>query len=128
MPIHGPFAEFSVVNLLCDQPIKLSGPDIAVVQAACQLYVTLGLTLATGALPLPFEKLPALTKRELQCLYWVCVGKHDVETGKILGISANTVRGYIDSTKVKLGVETRAELSIRAQASGLLVPDRQGLF
>ncbi len=56
------------------------------------------------------------------------VGKHDVETGRILGISAHTVRGYIDSIKVKLGVETRPELSIRAQASGLLVPDRHGMF
>jgi len=128
VPIHGPFGEFSVVNLLCDEPIKLSKPEIGIIQAACQLYASLGLTLATGALPLPLDNLPALTKRELQCLFWMCVGKHDVETGRILGISAHTVRGYIDSIKVKLGVETRPELSIRAQASGLLVPDRHGMF
>jgi DNA-binding CsgD family transcriptional regulator len=101
---------------------------MGVIQGACQIYVTIGLTLATGALPLPPGDPPALTRRERQCLFWMCMGKHDVDTAKIPGISPHTVRGYLDATKLKLGVETRPELSLKALASGLLVPDRGGMF
>jgi DNA-binding CsgD family transcriptional regulator len=128
VPIHGPFGEFSIVNLLCDAPIRLSVAEMGVIQGVCQIYVTVGLTLATGALPLPPDSLPALSKRERQCLFWMCMGKHDVDTAKILGISAHTVRGYLDAIRLKLGVETRPELSIKALVSGLLVPDRGGMF
>jgi DNA-binding CsgD family transcriptional regulator len=67
---------------------------------------------------------PALSRRERQCVYWMAMGKHDGETALILDISAHTVREYIDSAKVKLGAQTRPELSLRALACGLLAPDR----
>jgi DNA-binding CsgD family transcriptional regulator len=128
VPIHGPFGEFSVVNLLANHAITLSDEEIAIIKGVCQIYVAVGLTLASGALPLPADDMPNFSRRERQCLYWMSMGKHDADTAKILGISAHTVRGYLDTAKVKLGVETRPELSLRALASGLLVPDRGGMF
>jgi DNA-binding CsgD family transcriptional regulator len=125
VPIHGPFGEFSVVNLLSDRDIALSEEEISILQSVCNIYASVGLTLMRGALP-P-SPLPALTRRERQCLYWMSVGKHDGDTAKILGLSAHTVRGHLDAVRGKLGVETRPELSLRALAYGLLVPD-QGLM
>jgi len=128
VPIHGPFGEFSVVNLLCDHEIWMPQHDRAIVSGVCQIYVSLGLTLDGGALALPRDTTPSLSRRERQCLYWMCMGKHDIDTAEILGISPHTVRGYLDAAKIKLGVETRPELSLRALASGLLVPDRGGML
>ena len=124
VPIHGPFGEFSVVNLLCQRRIRLADEEIAMLSGICAVYAGLGLNFAQGALPSPPAAAPALSRRERQCVYWMSMGKHDGETALILGISAHTVREYIDSAKVKLGAQTRPELSLKALACGLLVPDR----
>ncbi len=123
VPIHGPFGEFSVVNLLCDHRIVLTDEEMAMLKGVCNVYASLGLNFLQGALPGPPMPTPPMSRRERQCLYWMAMGKHDGETAIILGISTHTVREYLDSAKVKLGVETRPELSLRALACGLLVPD-----
>jgi len=123
VPIHGPFGEFSVVNLLCGRRIVLTDEEMAMIKGVCNIYASLALSLSQGALPIPVSASPPLTRRERQCVYWMCVGKRDWETAKILGISTHTVRDYLDSAKIKLDAETRAELSLKALACGLLVPD-----
>ena len=124
VPVHGPYGEFSVVNLLCDHRIILDGEETAILKGVCGIYASLGLNFLQGALPGPPMPTPPLSRRERQCLFWMSMGKHDGETAIILGISAHTVREYLDSAKAKLGVETRPELGLRALACGLLVPDR----
>ena len=64
-----------------------------------------------------------LTPREQQCLHWMSQGLHDKQTAKTLGISPHTVREHIESAKQKLGVETRGQMTLKALAWGLLVPD-----
>lgn len=124
VPIHGPFGEFSVVNLLSERRIKLTAEPTAAVQGVCHIYACLGLNLIKGPVVEPIDASVELSRRERQCIYWMSVGKHDSETARILGISVHTVREYLDSAKVKLHVETRPELSLKALAMGLLVPDR----
>lgn len=124
VPIHGPFGELSVVNLLSDANIDLSGEEVAMLHGVCCIYATLGLNLSEGVLPMAPLPAPTLSRRERQCIYWMSVGKHDVETAKILGISPHTVRIYLDGAKEKFMVETRPELCLKALACGLLVPDR----
>jgi DNA-binding CsgD family transcriptional regulator len=124
VPIHGPFGEFSVVNLLSERRIRLSAEQIAAIQGVCHIYACLGLNLVKGPVVEPVDAHAELSRRERQCIYWMCVGKHDSQTARILGISAHTVRDYLDSAKLKLQVETRPEMSLRALAMGLLVPDR----
>ena len=124
VPIHGPFGEFCVVNLPCDHKIVLDTQEAALLRGACQVYAALGLNFAKGALPGPPEPIPPLTKRERQCVYWMAQGKYDGETAIILGISLNTVREYLFSAKVKLGVETRPQMALKALVCGYLVPDR----
>jgi len=123
VPIHGPFGEFSVVNLLSDCRIDLADEEIGVLRGVCNVYASVALTIAEGALPSPPAAEPSLSRRERQCIYWMAMGKHDAQTAEILGISAHTVREYLDSAKAKLAVETRPEMSLKALAFGLLVPD-----
>lgn len=55
-----------------------------------------------------------LSKRQLQCLQWVSVGKSDWEIGRILGISQHTVHRHIEGAKKKLNVSTRVQAVIAA--------------
>jgi DNA-binding CsgD family transcriptional regulator len=124
VPIHGPFGEFSVVNLLSRTPIKVDDEQAMVLQGVCHMYVTAGHNLIDGVATSTPEPMPTLSLRERQCVYWMTMGKHDVETAIILSISVNTVNGYLSTAKTKLGVQTRAALSLKALVYGLLIPDR----
>lgn len=127
VPIHGPFGEVSVVNLLSETKIHFAEEDMAVLHAVCSIYASVGLNLLQGPLPGPTEPAPALSRRERQCVYYMCMGKLDAETAHLLGISIHTARGYLNSAKVKLGCESRPEMSLKALSYGMLVPD-QGMM
>jgi transcriptional regulator EpsA len=69
-----------------------------------------------------------LTARELEVLTWVCDGKTSAEIAAILGIARSTVRNQIQSTLVKLRVNTRSQAVAKAIKKGLVVnrqPDSQ---
>ena len=124
VPVHGPYGEFSVVNLLSDAPLDLGEADRNLLQALSSLYASFSLNLLDAPLPELDEQAKSLTRRELQSLYWMSMGKHDPEIALILQISPLTVRDYIDGAKQKLGVQTRPELARKAMTIGLLLPDR----
>ncbi|QUD90128.1 helix-turn-helix transcriptional regulator [Phenylobacterium montanum] len=123
VPIHGPFGEMSVINLLSAVDISLSDDEIAMLQGVCSIYAANGLNLVQGVLPLARTPALGLTPREQQCIFWMSVGKHDADTAEILKISPHTVRAHLDSAKTKFMVETRPELCMKALAHGILVPD-----
>lgn len=60
-----------------------------------------------------------LTKREIQCLYYMLQGKSAKETGEVLFISHRTVETYINQLKRKFKCHTKLELlsKINSQAS-----------
>ena len=69
-----------------------------------------------------------LTARELEVLTWVCDGKTSAEIAAILGISRSTVRNQIQSTLVKLRVNTRSQAVAKAIQKGQIInrqPDSQ---
>ncbi|MDR3511058.1 MAG: autoinducer binding domain-containing protein [Caulobacteraceae bacterium] len=123
VPVHGPYGEFSVVNLLSDRKIVLSDAERAVFEGSAQVYASQGLTLLFGALGAGPAPKTALTRREQECVYWMAQGKHDAEIAVILGLSQHTVRIYIDAAKTKLEVQTRPQLIAKALTFGYLVPD-----
>lgn len=51
-----------------------------------------------------------LTKRELDCLFWLGRGKTIVETALILNISARTVKAHVNSAKEKLNCINQFQL------------------
>ena len=55
-----------------------------------------------------------VSAREADILLWVAQGKTNFETGKILDISAGTVKKHLDNIYAKLGVEGRNAATLRA--------------
>lgn len=70
------------------------------------------------------EGLPnaALTRREQECLVWSAEGKSSWETGRILGISENTVIFHLRNAGRKLNVSNRQQAVARAISLGLIKP------
>lgn len=66
--------------------------------------------------------LQPLTERELEVLTWVGEGKTSAEIASILGIARNTVRNQIQSTLIKLRVNTRSQAVAKAIKKGLVTP------
>lgn len=69
-----------------------------------------------------------LTTRELEVLTWVSDGKTSAEIADILGVARSTVRNQIQSTLVKLRVNTRSQAVAKAIKKGLVInrqPDSQ---
>jgi len=64
-----------------------------------------------------------LTKREVDVLQMIAKGYSRPETGKLLGLTSNTVSSYTKIIYQKLGVSRRAEAVVEAVRLGLINPD-----
>lgn len=62
------------------------------------------------SLPLLSSNYYGLTKRQMECLYYITKGKTVKQAATTLGLSPKTVEHYIEATKSKLGCSTRSEL------------------
>ncbi|MER7756201.1 LuxR C-terminal-related transcriptional regulator [Kitasatospora sp. NPDC097643] len=65
---------------------------------------------------------PPLTRREHEVLRWAATGRTNPEIAARLGLTCNTVTGYLKAAMHKLGVRNRTELALAARESGLLDP------
>ncbi|MEV7600869.1 LuxR C-terminal-related transcriptional regulator [Kitasatospora sp. NPDC089797] len=70
------------------------------------------LTRATPSAP--------LTPREHEVLRWAATGRTNPEIAAHLGLTCNTVTGYLKSAMHKLGVRNRTELALTAREAGLV--------
>lgn len=74
---------------------------------------------------LPFEpsrisEEPRLTTRELDVLRCIGRGLRVAEAARLLGLSENTIAGYVKALYRKLNVSSRAEVAIEAARRGLI--------
>jgi LuxR family quorum-sensing system transcriptional regulator CciR len=60
----------------------------------------------------PLRPRPRLSRRELQCLRLVAMGKTDWEIGKILGLGIETARQYVKRARAAYGVASRTQLVV----------------
>lgn len=60
------------------------------------------------------------SKRELEILAWICLGKTNDEIGRILSISEFTVKNHVQRILAKLGVQNRTQAATRALSLGLV--------
>ncbi|MGL4542256.1 MAG: helix-turn-helix transcriptional regulator [Polymorphobacter sp.] len=63
---------------------------------------------------------PRLTQRQLECVVLAAKGKSNWVSGKLLGLSPDTVHKYLESAKRRYGVSSRTELVVRALYDGQL--------
>ncbi len=67
------------------------------------------------------SRLPALTKRERECLSWAAEGKTSWEIGQLLNISERTSIFHLQNATRKLGVSGRQAAIARAVSLGLII-------
>ncbi|MEQ1512313.1 MAG: LuxR family transcriptional regulator [Lysobacteraceae bacterium] len=67
------------------------------------------------------SRLPALTKRERECLSWAAEGKTSWEIGQLLNISERTSIFHLQNATHKLGVSGRQAAIARAVSLGLII-------
>ncbi|MFJ9459837.1 LuxR C-terminal-related transcriptional regulator [Kitasatospora sp. NPDC101447] len=68
----------------------------------------------------PTAPVRPLTPREHEVLRWAATGRTNPEIAARLGLTCNTVTGYLKSAMHKLGVRNRTELALAARESGLV--------
>ena len=66
----------------------------------------------------PMQRAVSLSKREVQTISWIALGKSSWETSKILGISEHTVNDHIERAVRKLKVSNRTEAVAAAIMTG----------
>lgn len=126
LPIHGPGGEFGVISFASD-----TRPSLDFDSQLMQLMPALSLIRdyafesslqfiheVKGA-----EPVPRLTKRELEVLSWVMVGKSSWEISKITSCSEATVNFHIANVRQKFNVNTRQQALVKAISLGLLSPE-----
>lgn len=61
-----------------------------------------------------------LSKRELQCMFYILRGKKSKEIGLILNLSKRTIDFYIDNIKNKMGCQNKTELILAGLSAGYM--------
>jgi DNA-binding NarL/FixJ family response regulator len=64
--------------------------------------------------------LKTVTKREIEVLQWLHMGKTNWEISTILNISPTTVKNHVQNIIRKLGVENRGQAAVKALSLGLI--------
>lgn len=122
LPIHGPHGEFGVVSFASD---ALPEPrDTARAMANLSLIRDYAFESSLRFIkPQPLQERPRLTRRELEVLNWVMVGKSSWEISKITNCSEATVNFHIGNVRQKFGVSTRQQALVKAIGMGILTPE-----
>lgn len=129
LPIHGPLGEFGVLSFASD-----ARPDASAARAMHEVLPMLSLVrdyaFASSA---RFRDenarqderagTPRLTKRELEVLQWVMVGKSSWEIARITNCSEATVNFHLANVRQKFDVNTRQQAVVKAIALGLITPE-----
>ena len=118
VPIHGPGGYQALISMAAMKPLALSTRDKAVIQAmAHAIHGRCHQTIGFGWRSKP---LPKFSRRELDCMRWVAMGKSDAEIGIILGLAGATAHFHVEKVKKKLETSSRTEAVAILILDGLL--------
>jgi LuxR family quorum-sensing transcriptional regulator LasR len=125
-PIHGPNGEFGVLSFASDTRPDRDGEDV-IIRALPALSLIRDYAFESSLrflAPKPAaEAVPRLTRRELEVLKWVMVGKSSWEISKITACSEATVNFHIGNVRQKFNVNTRQQALVKAISLGMLTPE-----
>lgn len=126
-PIHGPNGEFGVVSFASDSlPSEQFGAHASSALAELSLirdYAFESSLKFVGARS--GDDAPRLTRRELEVLNWVMVGKSSWEISRITRCSEATVNFHMGNIRQKFKVNTRQQALVKAIALGIISPEDQ---
>ena len=115
VPFHGPGGYLGLITMAGGRQVTPAERD-SLHLLAFHTHERCRALSGVATPPLPMAQ---MTIRELECLRWVVAGKTDAETATIMGLSRETVKGYVDSARAKLGAQTRPQAAARLILSGL---------
>jgi len=125
LPIHGAHGELGMISFVSDMrptmPFERTVLEAMPVLALIRDYAFASSARFRGAAAEP--ELPRLTRRELEVLRWVMVGKSSWEVARITNCSEATVNFHLANVRQKFGVNTRQQAVVKAIALGLLTPE-----
>lgn len=125
-PIHGPNGEFGVISFATDAPsnhkfrneLNHSLASLSLIRDSAfessQKFIR---KHAKNE-----DKQICLTRRELECLKWLMVGKSSWEISMILHCSEAVVNFHVSNIRLKFKVRTRQQAVIKAIRLGILAP------
>jgi LuxR family quorum-sensing transcriptional regulator LasR len=125
-PIHGPSGEFGVVSFASDaKPSSDFDDNIANLMPSLSLIRDYAFESSLKFINAQnsAEAAPRLTKRELEVLNWVMVGKSSWEISRITACSEATVNFHIGNIRQKFNVNTRQQALVKAISLGILTPE-----
>lgn len=125
-PIHGPTGEFGCISFASDASARGDFDDtIGELMPALSLIRDYAFESALKFIHSrnTAEPAPRLTKRELEVLNWVMVGKSSWEISKITTCSEATVNFHIGNIRQKFNVNTRQQALVKAISLGLITPE-----
>ena len=125
-PIHGPSGEFGVVSFATDAKPNADFDDNLInLMPALSLIRDYAFESSLKFIHAQnsAEPAPRLTKRELEVLNWVMVGKSSWEISKITVCSEATVNFHIGNIRQKFNVNTRQQALVKAISMGILTPE-----
>jgi LuxR family transcriptional regulator, quorum-sensing system regulator LasR len=123
-PIHGPNGEFGVVSFASDtMPDARFREDAEHYLPELSLLRDYAFESAMRFVNVQAGPTPHLTKRELEVLNWVMVGKSSWEISMITNCSEATVNFHIANIRQKFNVNTRQQALVKAIAMGILNPE-----
>ncbi|MER8371037.1 LuxR family transcriptional regulator [Mesorhizobium sp. M1378] len=117
VPLHGPNGRFAFVSFAQRWDGELQNRAMTYLQLAATHFHR---RIAKFASCNSIEAIPNLSPRERECILWTARGKSSWETGKILGISANTVNFHMKNAKQKLDASSRTLAAIKAVKLGII--------
>ena len=122
VPLHGPGVSWGLMSFASE---KLTSADFSEMLADLHLLSHFvheaARRFARSKTP---TELPALTKRERECLSWAAEGKTSWEIGQLLNISERTSIFHLQNATHKLGVSGRQAAIARAVSLGLITSYR----
>jgi LuxR family transcriptional regulator, transcriptional activator of the bioluminescence operon len=125
VPLWSPFGDFALLSLASSLPIEETEArcDKALPNSLLFANVIMECILGQIAEKVAHGDMAPLSKRERECLFWVCDGKTTWEVSKIVGISKRTVIFHLINCVEKLGACNRQHAVAKAILYGLIKPD-----
>ncbi|GAB3754070.1 autoinducer binding domain-containing protein [Lysobacter olei] len=127
VPLHGPGLAWGLMSFASAAP---SGPQLG--RRLPDLHLVAHFTHEAArrfARPHLPARLPPLTRRERECLFWASQGKTSWEIGQLLVIAERTAIFHLQNAAQKLGVCGRQAAVARAVSLGMIsaVPPQERL-
>lgn len=126
MPVHGPHAEFGILNLIHKTSVLHSQQKLDEMISDWALirdYVFESSKKFSQLKPYELPDQLSLTKREIECLQWAAEGKSSWEMAVICKCTATTINFHLANVRKKFKVKTRQQAIVKAIQLGIIFPD-----